>query len=214
MSRGMKGSTMGEPIQELAKLLSFSEKALNDRRRMIRMANPNDVEGQLLAWLRAAWEDMRDDDVFLRSGALPSDLGSRATNPRAPALGRGRTGTQRPAGKARRRRLRKVVKPPTAAQIEQAAEQSAYVEFRDTLDAGSVPRGYQTVLSMEGRKRFAEHQAAERNEARAKQEFKAVTSVIKQTAVELAQLGRDPMPFMTDIQRVVQEHREALDRAA
>lgn len=56
-------------ITEIAAALSLSEKALNDRRRKIRMANPKDVEGQLLAWLRAAYEEHRDKVNRLAKGS-------------------------------------------------------------------------------------------------------------------------------------------------
>lgn len=53
---------MSEPrtIEELAKALSLSEKALDQRRRIIRMENPKNVEAGLLQWLRATYEANRD----------------------------------------------------------------------------------------------------------------------------------------------------------
>src|SRR3954453_11871849 len=62
---------MSQPktIPELARALSLSEKALDNRRRKIRMANPNDVEGQLLAWLKAAYEENRDKVRRLAKGS-------------------------------------------------------------------------------------------------------------------------------------------------
>lgn len=57
---------MSQSIAELAKLLNLSEKALDNRRRKIRMSNPKDVEGQLLAWLKAAYEENRDKPRLLR----------------------------------------------------------------------------------------------------------------------------------------------------
>lgn len=201
-------------IKDLAAALSLSDKALDVKRKQLRMEHGQDAERELLKWLRHTWEEMRDRDSFLRAGALPSDLGSRATNPRAPALGRGRTGMQRPPGKGRRRHLKKVIKPPTAAQIEQAAEQSAYIEYRDSLDAGVVPRAYQTVISMQAHARWTEHQREENAEQETQRDLQRVNAELRELVKRAVKMGIEPTQVIAPIAREIEAQHKDLRNVA
>lgn len=51
---------MSERIETLAARLSVSKKALETRRKKLRMAKSEDVERDLLKWLEEAWEENRE----------------------------------------------------------------------------------------------------------------------------------------------------------
>lgn len=85
-------------------------------------------------------------------------------------------------------------------------EQYCGSEHGAIQDGGvAVPVWYQNELSVVARNRFAQ----DRDRERTRQEFRAVTSTIKDTAVKLERAGGDALAFMADIRRVVDKYRDA-----
>jgi hypothetical protein len=169
----------------------------------------NGFEEKLHGWLVATWKETRDEDYFLRAGALPSGLGQRPQNPRPTALGRGRTGRNRPAGKGRRRHHKTVTKPPTASQIAQAAEQSAYVSYRDSLDAGAVPTSYQNVIDVRSRERWVEHKRNTNREAETQADLRRVNAELRELVTRAVKMGVDPVQVLAPVAREIKaQHRD------
>lgn len=84
---------------------------------------------------------------------------------------------------------------------------------RRTIDPlRAVPPDVQNVIRM--RARLEDAQRAETHEDRTKRDLRSLTAQIRETAIRMARNGVDPGPWLTDLQRQVNEQRGEVDEAA
>lgn len=100
-----------------------------------------------------------------------------------------------------------IEKPLTETEIAKASEESNYTSsYRDAADHLDSPEPeHLNVIAMEARKRFAEHQRAEKAEETMRNDLRRINARMKAACIRAVRMGVDPTALLGRFERELAE---------